>query len=110
MIGVVLAFVIAFFMSAVGYSAYKFKKYRNIQFVNTKEVSKLIHKYGLYNDLNEGKLVCPVSGRVITLNNVGIIRKSPSMPKPVFISNSIDVMGKASDYSDELLFHLSYRR
>ena|SRR3989344_2418022 len=103
---VLVSVLITFFIITGGYTAYKIKTYHGIYVVDKKEVKKILIKYELIDQFKEGKIICPITKAVINYNNVGIIRKSESLDKPVFISNSIDVMRKASEYTDELLYKL----
>jgi len=103
-----IAFFISFFVAVSGYTLYKIKTYDGLTVVSKREVKKILIKYNLTDDFNNGKIVCPVTKTVITYTNVGIIRKAESFDKPVFISNSLPVMRKSSEYSDDLLYRLSY--
>jgi len=108
MVGPIISFLIAFSVVTVGYSTYKAYTYQGINIISKRTMSRILKEYGLSRKFDEGNIFCPITKKVITYKNVGIIRKPQSFSEPIFITNDISVMRQASEYSDQLLFRLSH--
>jgi len=103
-----LSFIISFCLVTTGYTTYKLVQSSNLELVDKNKVHKIVKEYNLREDFKNGKILCPITKKRITYENVGVIRKASGLDKPIFISDSVDVMRKASEYPDELLYRLSY--
>jgi len=103
-----LSFLVGFFLVGGGYTIYKVMKPEEVRVINKRDFVKILKRYELVDDFKAGKLICPLTKTVITYDNIGIIRKAPAFKKPIFISNSMDIMKQASQYPDEDLYRLSY--